>query len=96
MAAFTLVVMTVSSTYSPVPSFCGVPAQPTTDTRETATKTAERSLLTCLELSLVMLVPRVAIERRGSILSSERDAANPLERRCMVRRAGAQCGLEEG
>lgn len=44
MAALTLVLMTLSSRYWPVPSFCYVDVQPTTETRVAARKTAERYL----------------------------------------------------
>ena len=48
IAAFTLVVMTVSSTYSPVPSCLDVDAQPSMDTNRTAKKKAEKCLSRCM------------------------------------------------
>src|SRR5512139_324415 len=102
MAAFTLVVMTVSSTYSPVPSVFGVPAQPTTDTSAKARKNAERYLPICFmvdspevgEAGLpASLLPslrnvRLAAEARavGAVAHIRAAVGAPGRRRCRFRR----------
>src|SRR5512143_4018080 len=81
MAAFTLVVMTESSTYSPVPSFVDVDAHPTTETTRNAERTAAKTLcfFMIMLLGLMKNLRCVLIERvdQETLLSTR---CNPTSR----------------
>ena len=63
MAALTLLVMTLSSTYSPVPSCFCVDAQPTAVSNVRAKKNAEKNLIRCfMSKSLIKCLSRLAQE----------------------------------